>query len=283
MIPIMAYDHSTKIGNQGDLVKHVALLSVLRHLSREWPSGREFVYADLHSGRPEYELPSNGQWRRGVGLFSKALHERLVSPGQSEASLAHATAFQADLFRGGLREGSRYLGSSGIAHRLLSRSGLKWRMELWEKNVAAADDLIAHFGADGSHVRVVVGNGYEAVQAASGFGLVLIDPPALETKAVLAAITALKCANVPFICWTPRTSRSVKPKEPEGSWTAAESARSIAFFEAACKVGSCFRIRWYRWGHRTPGCCITVSEGLSDIVAAALRETLSVMGWELGS
>ena len=65
----MPYDHSAKIGNQGDVVKHIALFAALRHLLKGRSADGEFVCADIHAGRPDYVLPEKGEWQYGIGPF----------------------------------------------------------------------------------------------------------------------------------------------------------------------------------------------------------------------
>jgi 23S rRNA A2030 N6-methylase RlmJ len=62
------YDHSNKIGNKGDLIKHFALTIAIKKMA----TGREsFSYLDVHSGRSQYDLPASGEWKAGIGKFSE--------------------------------------------------------------------------------------------------------------------------------------------------------------------------------------------------------------------
>jgi hypothetical protein len=279
----MPYDHSTKIGNQGDVVKHVALFASLRRLLDGWPEGREFVYADIHAGRPAYVLPAKGEWQYGVGPFSEKSEvvEDRKRRRKGPSLLGAAGAFDATFLGQSVTPGITYPGSSGIAFRLLGATKLPWRMKLWEKERQAADDIEAHFRSCQDRVKVVCGDGYEVVKDEAPFSLVLIDPPALEAAAVLETMANLNGRGIPFLCWTPRTSCSVKPTTPDGEWSAAEAGTSTDYIQAAAKCGSCLRVQWQPWGCRTPGCCITVSAGLSGVVSAAVKQVTLIMGWQL--
>jgi len=63
------YDHSRKIGNEGDVIKHPVLAKVVESLA-ESVEKKPFVYAESHTGRPFYVLQKGGEWERGVGKLS---------------------------------------------------------------------------------------------------------------------------------------------------------------------------------------------------------------------
>lgn len=59
----MAYDHSKKAGNLGDLWKHAVLISIAERM----PVDNSFRYVETHSGAPIHTLGDIGEWRRGIG------------------------------------------------------------------------------------------------------------------------------------------------------------------------------------------------------------------------
>lgn len=61
----MDYDHGKKAGNQGDVVKHVALAAALRQLLLNW-EGSEFKYADTFAAYAWNTFHPNGEWRQGI-------------------------------------------------------------------------------------------------------------------------------------------------------------------------------------------------------------------------
>lgn len=277
------YDHSTKIGNQGDVVKHVALFTAIRQLLKDWPLDRDFVYADIHAGRPEYVLPDKGEWQQGIRPLSA--NQQLVADRLNRSELGSRLGtvgeFDEAFLNRLLVPGMVYPGSSGIAFRLLSKAKVPFQLILCETNRSAADDIKSHFHALQAAVTVLCGDGYELVKGDSPLSFVLIDPPALEIDAVIQAMKALNARNVPFICWTPRTSRSVKPVHPGDVWSAAESGPSVGYIRRAEECGTCLPIQWHAWGHRTPGCCITVSAQLAAVVQSAVNNIVGLMGWEI--
>jgi hypothetical protein len=243
---------------------------------------QEFLYGDTHAGRPQYVLPEKGEWGQGIGEFSKrpaVLKDRSQRLPGRESSLGVVGAFDEAFVGRHLSCGMIYPGSSGLAFRGLRESPQSFRMLLWEKDRAAADDLIRFFypWQHQEQVSVVCGDGYEIVNHDRPLSLVLIDPPALESGPVLQVCQWLNERGTPFLCWTPRTS--LAPTEKGGQ--AREARTSTDFIKQAGDVGYCFRVRWHKWGSRTPGCCITVSAGLSDVASKAVRQTTELMGWQL--
>ena len=65
----MAYDHHTKSGNQGDVIKHVALLAALDGITSR-TSARSFKFADLFSGYAQNLLLPGNEWSKGIALVS---------------------------------------------------------------------------------------------------------------------------------------------------------------------------------------------------------------------
>ena len=62
----MAYDHNKKAGNEGDIVKHVALIAALNSISAT-KSSEQFNYADLFAGYAFNPLVEKNEWKNGIG------------------------------------------------------------------------------------------------------------------------------------------------------------------------------------------------------------------------
>jgi 23S rRNA A2030 N6-methylase RlmJ len=276
----MAYDHSTKVGNQGDLVKHVALYAAFSHLLEDpLPESKEFVYVDVHAGRPQYVLPKGGEWQRGVAQFSKLpmIVESRTNPIKSSLDLGAIYGFDQAFVGRPLTIGAVYPGSAGIAFRMLRDSKRLFRMFLWEKDHAAADDLERHFHPWSDRVSVNCGDGYHGSTTLDRISLILLDPPALESEEVLLSIRRLKSQGVSYVCWTPRTSCPVE--SPEGAWSGRESDKSRDFVKRALEIGPCLGVQWNKWGARTAGCRLSVSQDLKQVIATAISRLSTLMGW----
>lgn len=80
----MPSDQGKKAGNEGDVVKHPALLASLAVTLRAAEPGSVSRYADLtdlFAGYVVYTLTARGCWRRGVGRLAS---EKQLSEWQSE-------------------------------------------------------------------------------------------------------------------------------------------------------------------------------------------------------
>jgi 23S rRNA A2030 N6-methylase RlmJ len=283
----MAYDHSDKIGNQGDLVKHYALYLCLKQLLDNHPANTPFIYAESHAGWPEYVLPKGGGWKQGIGAFSKIARGRngLKGTGLGEFD---------EIFIGRkLKTGMKYLGSTGIAFRLL-RGGAKplrqhgqpFTMKLWEQSLPAVEDLTRyyhpwmqpHLGNNPPPTQLVEINpadGFSGVQTAGKLNFVLIDPPSIkDAEKVFTLITHLHRQQTPYLCWMPRTSK------PDGKGNgASESKPSRMLAEKLADGGICDGVRWHKWGHPFPGCWLAGSNGLGERIKTACDEIRSLMNW----
>jgi 23S rRNA A2030 N6-methylase RlmJ len=282
----MPYDHSTKIGNEGDVVKHIALFAALRHLLQDWSADREFVYADIHAGRPQYVLPEKGDWRSGIGLFStleEIKKDRKWRKQGGRTKLGFVGDFDEMIVGRPITIGMIYPGSAGIAFRMLRVSNTRFSMKLWEKDRAAADDSERFFYPWRMRVRTVCDDGYEVVKERKAPSFVLIDPPRIEQATdALRTIQELAKKNIPFLCWMPRTPKSVPPENEEElkAWSSEEAATSTDYLCQAAQHGRCLQILWKRkWGP-SPGCSITVSHGMASGVVPAVKQVTELMKWE---
>src|SRR5437868_3330675 len=111
----MGYDHSRKIGNEGDLVKHAVLHASVNQLldARKQDKASVFTYVDAHCGRAEYVLPESGEWQRGIGDFSKLGWGNLTAEDK-QARRSLIPYFNEQL-SASICSAQRYFGSSGIA------------------------------------------------------------------------------------------------------------------------------------------------------------------------
>ena len=73
----MMYDHNKKAGNQGDVVKHTALIAAAGELIAK--SKGTFKYADTFAGYPINLLRSDGEWRNGIDKLWRTGREPATS------------------------------------------------------------------------------------------------------------------------------------------------------------------------------------------------------------
>ena len=280
----MAYDHSDKIGNQGDLVKHYALYLCLKKLLKSHPANTPFIYAESHSGRPEYVLPKGGGWKQGIGSFStnsQIISERKIRASRGTPALPDLGEFDEIFIGRELNTGMKYLGSTGIAFRLLRQHGQPFTMKLWEQSLPAVEDLTryynpwihAHAGNNPPPAQLVEINhadGFAGLQNAGKLNFVLIDPPSIkDAEKVFRLISHLQKQKIPYLCWMPRISH-----------LDAESPDSVDFGNKAASNGHiCHGVQWDLWTKTFAGCWLAGSSSLVNVVQQACNETRLLMEW----
>ena len=125
----MAYDHRTKAGNQGDVVKHVALLAAVRHAFDVTHS--TFRYADAYAGPAGSLLLPNGEWSSGIGKLNRSAEVRSADVGRwIRWYLARPQLV-----------GSRYPGSALIVSDAAAEVRKPLAMSLWDISAEAVADL----------------------------------------------------------------------------------------------------------------------------------------------
>jgi 23S rRNA A2030 N6-methylase RlmJ len=273
----MPYDHSRKIGNQGDLVKHPVLFACIESLLANWQSGKPFVYLETHAGRPEYLLPAGGEWQQGIGKFGvceMASQDRRRRKNGNLSGLGYLGQFDEAFLGQDMKIGMRYPGSSAMAFRCLRAHNPTFAMRLYDIDQSVADSLKRYYHP-WPQVAVFNEDGYAPLMASQDISFALIDPPSLDTDAVVALIGRLRQSQVSFLAWVPRTSR---PAANKGE-AATEAQTSLDFKSLAENAGAVvIGVQWYDWGHRFPGCWLSVSEGLSNVGSNVVGDLARVMG-----
>jgi 23S rRNA (adenine2030-N6)-methyltransferase len=192
----MNYRHAFHAGNFADVVKHLALVSILAHLKGK---DAPFVVIDTHAGRGLYDLAGeeasrSGEAAAGIGR----LLDLTDGPEALEAYLDLVRALGED----------RYPGSPLIAARLLRRQDRLVAIEKHPEDAAALETVLAPY----SRARVFHADGYARLAALlpppERRGLILIDPPyeavdesALATRAL--AESYRRFATGIFMIWFP--------------------------------------------------------------------------------
>jgi hypothetical protein len=243
----VSYDHSKKIGNQGDVVKHHALTCIADEIIRK--NKKKFVYVESHTGRHRYTLTRNGEWRQGIGLLLPRC----------------------------AREGSTYSGSSEIVFSLVG-DRREFEFILHETDPKVCRDLMLYYD-DFKRVKVRREDGYAGVLNQTKASLVLVDPPDLkQPELLIEVIRKLRERNIPFICWTPRIGNSGGPTK-----IPTEGAVYVKFREDVKKMTNVepILVRWYdKWRSKTCGCCLHVFPNyLRTLAKKGIDRIISDLGW----
>jgi len=202
---MLSYRHGFHAGNHADVLKHVVLLRLLRHMTAK---DKPLLFVDTHAGAGSYSLETgfaarNAEYESGIAK----LWRRHDLPELVDDYVALVRAFNAD---GELR---RYPGSPRVAATALRSQD---RLRLYELHSTESGLLAEEFKDAGRRVRVEPGDGFEGIKASlppvSRRGVVLIDPSyemASDYRAVVAALRlgAERFATGTYMVWYPLLAR----------------------------------------------------------------------------
>jgi 23S rRNA (adenine2030-N6)-methyltransferase len=227
---MLSYRHGFHAGNHADVLKHVALVALLRSLTRK---DKPLVVLDTHAGAGMYSLEQgfavrNAEFRDGIG----ALWERNDLPAPVADYLDQVRAMNAD---GVLRQ---YPGSPRIALGLLRPQD---RLRLFELHSTEGQVLAEQFARDVRRVSVTAGDGFAGLKAVlpppSRRGLVLIDPSYELTSDYRAVVAALRdgvqrFATGTYAVWYPLLQRREAIQLPDN----LRQAASVDWLDVALQV-----------------------------------------------
>jgi 23S rRNA (adenine2030-N6)-methyltransferase len=160
----MNYRHGYHAGNFADVVKHIALVTVLQHLRKK---DTAFSVVDSHGGRGAYDLSGEqsgktGEARKGVGRLTD------LSGDMPDALVTYLSL---------VKDGRLYPGSPLIAARLLRPQDRLIAVERHPEEFAQLKEILAPFRNAAAEQGDGYGRAVKLVPPPSRRGLVLIDPP----------------------------------------------------------------------------------------------------------
>jgi len=210
---MLSYRHGFHAGNHADVLKHIALVALLRMLTRK---DKPLLVVDTHAGAGMYSLEHgfaarNAEFRNGIGV----LWEHNDSP--------ELVADYLDLVRAVNPDGSlrHYPGSPRIALGVLRPQD---RLRLFELHSTEGPLLAQQFAQAGRRVGVTTGDGFAGLRAVlpppSRRGLVLIDPSYELASDYRAVVTALRdglrrFATGTYAVWYPLLQRRESEQLPD--------------------------------------------------------------------
>lgn len=153
----MAYDHSRKAGNQGDVWKHFLLLSAF---SKALPPKAGFLYRESHAGAPTHVLGERGEWRRGIGRVLPAAADLEATPYLQQ-------------FPSSIGPGYSYPSSWSQVAEYARSQGRSVTLELFD----TSEEVSQAVGDQGESVRFSRSDGFESILRSPPADLTLIDPP----------------------------------------------------------------------------------------------------------
>ncbi len=216
---MLSYRHGFHAGNHADVLKHIALVALLRLLTRK---DKSLLVVDTHAGAGMYSLEhgfakKNAEFRNGIGL----LWDRSDLPEPVGDYVDQVRAVNPD---GVLRH---YPGSPRIALEVLRPHD---RLRLFELHSTEARELAEQFAQGGRRVTVTAGDGFAGLKAVlpppSRRGLVLMDPAyelVSDYRGVVAALRdgMQRFATGTYAVWYPLLQRRESIKLPDNLRRAA--------------------------------------------------------------
>ncbi len=253
----MAYDHRTKAGNQGDVVKHVALLAAVRnafHLTRS-----TFRYADAYAGPAGSLLLPGGEWSSGIGKLNRSAEVRSVDVKRwIRWYLARPQLV-----------GSRYPGSALIVSDAAAEAQKPLAMSLWDISPEVVADLRRIFPSH-TVLHESVNASAERIQSSD---LLFVDPPALVDQWEL--VLNLLGHGRHMLAWLP-VNAAVTPGSVRVSSIAEEQFEHVSALPSVY----CTRVLWAHGG-RTIGCLLAYRSTVQGVasIRAAVEEVVSLCSW----
>ena len=271
---MFSYRHAFHAGNHADVLKHITLVAILRHLMRK---DSPLLLVDTHAGAGIYRLDdgaaeTSGEAAAGIARLQGALGHTdsgqksalALAPISPVATSNIATALSdylsliASFNTGPAARGAWrvYPGSPMLMHALMTegeRASVHDRLKLFELHPTDAQALLAHIDQlqAGRQVAVARHDGFEALKGllpppASGAGsrraLVLIDP-SYEIKSDYAKVAAAvqdglkRFATGVYAVWYPIIPRPEAHGLPRRLKTIAQQA-GRGWLHATLNVGA---------------------------------------------
>ena len=262
----MDYDHDSKAGNPGDVVKHALLVELLARLPGI--DGRSVAYFETHAGAALHPLSPTGEWREGIGALSAR---------QSGSGYARLVAAARPLGSDGR---PAYPGSALLAAWALAERGARARLTVCDLDLGVCARLDATLGSLGLETTVVASDGMDRLASALATpagrpDFVLVDPPSFDRALADAALAGCAAVGVPVLVWLPIVGA---PGEIPPDVTALEAS-----------ISTHLRAGWPRPG-RADRCtrgCLCLGGGIDaptwNGAVAAVRELPLPSTWELSA
>lgn len=261
-MPKGAFDHHKKAGNEGDVVKHVALIAALDSVVDQHRGGA-FHYADIYAGYAHHCLQNGGEWTKGIGKLCRRCELR----ENQHTALYYEWYLSRPQFEGGF-----YSGSSLIAADVCKWKKKDYRLSLWDISRKAVSDLKRVFKGKQHHIC-----GKAATTADSGLqsaDFVLIDPPDGTEKTWARICAFLNRREQSVLLWLPVIRNKIGEKYLENR--AVECSK-----RTASDMGlSLTKVVWGSEIRKTTGCQLIYRLDSVSInkLRAAVEQVVRVIG-----
>jgi len=201
---MLAYRHAFHAGNHADVLKHLVLMLVLRHMNQK---DKAYRYVETHAGAGGYSL--EGRYAQKKGEYEQGV-ARLWSRDDLPPELADYIALVRQFNPPGACE--QYPGSPAIAHMMLRPQD---QMRLHELHPTDHRILAAYLGSQPG-VQVLQADGFDGLKSQlpppSRRGVVLIDPSYEGNRDYGRVVATLRDAVTRFadgtyLVWYPQVTK----------------------------------------------------------------------------
>lgn len=257
-MPKTDYDHHKKAGNQGDVIKHVALIAALDKVLDEHQQST-FHYADTFAGYVQNSLVKGNEWPQGIGKF----FQRRELDDNKHTKLYKRWYLSRPQLLGGM-----YPGSSLIAADVCAWKKRKVRLSLWDTCSDVVEDLRKTFKEQQHYISKEEATPEEVMSA----NFLLIDPPKNCWNEIRKFLENYKH---PVLVWLPVGVHTTQPPTEAGnSSRAREKALEDGF--------GVTKVQWANSGRGAMGCQLLYR--LPDEARSALRKAVdhvaTILGWK---
>jgi 23S rRNA (adenine2030-N6)-methyltransferase len=231
---MLAYRHAFHAGNHADVLKHVALVHVLRWMALK---DKPFTFVDTHAGAGGYSLESDYARKNDESASGIV---RLYDAPALPPPLADYVALVREFNGGGAL--TQYPGSPAIARMLLRADDA---MRLHERHPTDHRILAAYLGRR-PHTQVSMDDGFAALARdlppPSRRGVLLVDPSYELRTDYARTVAALREALQRFatgtvLVWMPQVQRLEAAQLPRRLKAAAHAAPR-GWLHAALHLGT---------------------------------------------
>ena len=210
---MLSYRHAFHAGNHADVLKHLVLVQLLRHLNQK---EKPYWFVDTHAGAGRYLLDAapatkNAEFATGIGR----LWPRDDLPPMVADYVARVRGMNSD---GVLRH---YPGSPWLAYELMRSND---RLRLFELHPTDHRFLERAFAKAGNRVAIRMADGFHEIRSVlpppPKRGLVLVDPAYEDKRDYLRVVATIKeglerFATGMFAVWYPQLQRGDARQLPE--------------------------------------------------------------------
>jgi len=231
---MLAYRHAFHAGNHADVLKHLVLTLVLRHMNLKDKGWR---YVDTHAGAGGYSL--EGDYAKKRGEFEQGI-ARLWDRDDLPAPVADYVAL-VRTFNGSGKQLHQYPGSPGLAQLLMRPQD---QLRLFEVHPTDHKILASYLG-DVPGVEVKLVDGFASLKGQlpppTRRGVVLIDPSYEIKSDYPRALAALRealerFADAVVIVWLPQLQLLEATQLPQRLKAAAAAAARKGWLHAQLTV-----------------------------------------------